>query len=389
MKTILQTASLIFLLSWNGAVRGSETTVHDAKTLRSELQRAQPGDVILLAPGNYGNGIWIEKIYGTKKNPILITGTDIRNPPVFAGGKTAILLSNCNYIILRNMRISGSSANGINASDGGSFESPSKGLVFNNITFEDIGPTGNRDALKLSGLNDFVVTNCRFSGWGGSAIDMVGCHDGVIEKCKFIGRNGFSQTTGVQAKGGSENILIKRNFFKNAGSRAVNIGGSTGLEFFRPKLRNYEAKSIKVVGNHFIGSEAPIAYVTSTDCVVRLNTIIAPEKWVIRILQEQPGDRFMPCQKGVFERNLIVYNNRLREFVNVGANTKPETFHFQSNAWFCTDGERLPSLPSKESEGIYQIDPELVNAETPDLKMRSKNPRLRDLGAHALGNKDR
>ena len=376
---------VVFLYAWAASLLAGDITVRDAKELRSELRRVQPGATIILTPGNYGNGIRIEKLNGSKNSPIVIKGASDQEQAVFAGGKVALHLVDCNYVELRNIKVSGCTANGINADDGGSYDTPSKGMVFENITIEDIGPTGNRDGLKLSGLDSFVVRNSTLSGWGGSAIDMVGCHDGIIEKCQFIGKKNFTQACGIQAKGGCENIRIEQNFFQNAAQRAVNLGGSTGFTFFRPKLQDYEAKDIKVAGNHFIGSMAPIAFVTSIDCVVRQNTFIFPEKWVMRILQEQPTDNFKSCQQGVFEANLIVFDKRVKTFVNVGPNTKPETFSFRQNAWFCTDGNRRPSLPSKEMEGIYQIDPILENAETPDLTVSSKNPRLRDVGAHSFG----
>jgi hypothetical protein len=389
MKYVLQTALVVgWLLASAGLAAAGDVTVRTAGELRNELRRVRPGDTITLAPGNYGNGLWLSKVSGTKKKPITITGSDKLKVPVFSGGTEGLHLSDCNYVVLRNMKISGCSGNGVNADDGGSYDTPSKGVVFENITIEDIGPRGNYDGLKLSGLDDFAVRNCKISGWGGSAIDMVGCHNGVIEKCRFVGKKGFSQSSGIQAKGGSEKVLIRRNFFKKAGGRAINLGGSTGLKFFRPKLRDYEARAIEVSGNHFVGSMAPIAYVTSVDCVVRRNTFIRPEKWVIRILQEQPTDKFKPCQKGLFENNLIVFDRRVRTFVNVGSNTKPETFSFGKNAWFCTDGNRRPSLPSKEIKGVYQIDPKLDSPETPDIKVRSKDPRLRDVGAHSFGMKD-
>jgi len=380
---------VVFLAVLGAPVPGGEIAAGDAGELRNALRRVQPGDTITLAAGKYGNGLWISKISGTKKKPIIITGSDRRNLPLFSGGTEALHLSDCNYVVLRNIRVSGCSGNGINADDGGSFHTPSNGLVFDNITIEDIGPIGNRDALKLSGLDNFTVRNCKLSGWGGSAIDMVGCHDGVIEKCELVGKKGFSQSSGIQAKGGSENILIKRNFFKNAGDRAINLGGSTGLKFFRPKLQNYEARAVTVAGNHFIGSMAPIAYVTSVDCAVRRNTFIYPAKWVMRILQEQPTDRFKPCQNSSFENNLVVFDKRVRTFVNIGSNTKPETFTFRQNAWFCADAARRPSLPSKEIKGVYQIDPKLDNPETPAMKIKSMDPRLRDVGAHAFGTQDR
>lgn len=148
-------------------------TVENAADLRRELDRAKPGSVITLAAGAYGNGLWIENLNGTKAGPIVISGEDKENPPIFSGGNEAIHFSDCSYVTLRNIRVSGCAGNGINADDGGSFESPSVGMVFENIKIENIGPKGNFDGLKLSGLVDFAVRNCTFAGWGGSAIDMV------------------------------------------------------------------------------------------------------------------------------------------------------------------------------------------------------------------------
>lgn len=372
---------LLVLLGVAASAGGAVISVDNAVSLRTALRQAQPGDTITLAPGDYGNGIWIENVSGNPTQRIVITGADIQNPPHFTGGTEAIHFADCNYITLRNIHVSGCSGNGINADDGGTFDTPSQGMAFENVTIEDIGPKGNIDGLKLSGLIGFVVSNCTVSGWGGSAIDMVGCRDGVIEKCRFIGKDGFSQDTGIQAKGGTERILIRRNFFKNAGQRAVNLGGSTGLQFFRPVLRDFEARNIEVAGNHFVGSTAPIAYVTSVGCRVRQNTIVNPGKWVMRILQEQPTNQFQACQQGVFEKNLILFDHRVQVFVNVGPNTRPDTFAFRSNAWFSSHGDRRPSLPTKEIGGLYQVDPLLENAEEPEMKMGSTNAFLSSVGA--------
>ncbi|NQT84366.1 right-handed parallel beta-helix repeat-containing protein [bacterium] len=385
LATTIRTSSYaVALIVWQSAALGGAITVRDAQGLRSALSRAQPGATILLAPGHYGNGFQVERVNGRKDRPIVIAAADKQSPAVFEGGKQALHFVDCNFVTLRHVRVVGCALNGINADDGVSFETPSRGMVFENVTIKDIGPKGNHDALKLSGLRDFVVRNCVFSGWGGSAIDMVGCQNGIIENCQFIGKEGFSQSNGIQAKGGSEQILIRRNFFRYAGQRAVNFGGSTGLAYFRPKPQGYEAKDIEVVGNHFVSSMAPVAYVTSINCRVCWNTFVYPEKWVMRILQEQPIGQFQPCQQGVFESNLIVFDRRVQVFVNVGPNTRPETFSFRRNAWYSSDGNRLPSLPTAEINGVYQVDPMLENADTPDAKMRSKDQRLSEVGAHAF-----
>lgn len=374
----------ILALALASSALGQEVVVHNTSELREELQRVKPGTTIRLEGSFYESGLWIEGVAGSKDKPIIIMGADEKKTPVFKGGNVAIHLVACHYITLRNIRVTGCKANGINADDGGRYDSPPTGLVFENVTIERIGPTGNHDGLKLSGLDGFTVRDCKFDGWGGSAIDMVGCRNGVIDGCRFVGRKGFSQSSGVQTKGGSESITIRRSFFKDAGQRSINIGGSTGLQYFRPKLRDYEAKAIIVEGNRFVGSAAPIAYVTSVDCVVHQNTIINPERWIVRILQEQPTEKFKPCQGSTFESNLIVFDQRVRSLINVGPNTLPKTFTFRGNAWFRSDSDRRPTLPLDEISGVYQIDPMLKDAETPESKARSKNPRLLGIGAHAF-----
>ncbi len=373
----------ILLLSVQFVVLGNDITVSSAVEFRQALLKAEPGTTILLAPGNYGNQIQISKLYGTPEKPITIAAADESNMPLFEGGAMALHFVACRYITLRDVKVVGSSGNGINSDHGGSHETPSIGMVFENIIIEDVGPIGNRDALKLSGLYSFVVRNCTFSGWGGSAIDMVGCQDGIIENCQFIGKEGFSQANGVQAKGASERIVIRQNTFRNAGQRAINIGGSTGLQFFRSELLDYEAKDIEVAGNYFIGGIVPVAYVTAVNCRVHHNTIIHPEKWVVRILQEMPVDRFQPCNSGIFEANLIIFDKRIQSFINVGSDTKPETFKFTGNAWYCSDDNRPPDLPIKEMNGIYQVDPMLASVDTDLFEVRSDDPRILKTGAHS------
>ena len=386
LERLVRTALAVGLLPCGVLVAaGEQIAVRDAQGLGAALAGAGPGTTIVLAPGRYGHGLTIEKLSGTKEARITIKGADDRDPPLFEGGNEAIHLTDCNFLTLRNLKVSGCAGNGINCDDGGTFDTPSRGMVFENLVIEGIGPTGNHDGLKLSGLDDFTVRGCRVSGWGGSAIDMVGCHDGVIEGCRIVGKDGFSQDTGVQAKGGCERVVIKGNLFHGAGQRAVNLGGSTGLPFFRPRAQGFEARDLEVSGNHFVGCEAAVAFVTSSRCVVRRNTFMHPGKWVMRILQEQPTDKFQPCQSGVFEANLVVFDGRVGTIANVGPNTRPETFVFRGNAWFCSDGDRRLPLPAEESAGIHQVDPKVEDAGPRGWVIRSNDERLRGVGAPPLG----
>ena len=101
---------------------------------------------------------------------------------------------------------------------------------------------------------------------------------------------------------------------------------------------------------------------------------------------DSPGDgdpKFKRSHGGVFEHNLVVFDRRTNVFVNIGPNTAPETFTVRHNAWFQTDGRRPPKLPAPEVEGVYQVDPKMIAPGTPAMRVGSKDPRLKGLGADA------
>ena len=213
-------------------------TVRDAAGLRQALAKAQPGTRILLEPGEYPGGFSFANLRGEPGRPIVVAAADPRNPPVFKSGGAGMHLADAAYLELHDLTVSGWSANGLNIDDGGSYDTPAHHIVLRGLRVIGSAPPGNRDGIKLSGVDDFRVEGCTIEGWGtggGSAIDMVGCHRGLIEGCTFR-HTDAPGSTGVQAKGGSSDVVVRRNRFENAGGRAVNIGGSTGLAYFRPRF---------------------------------------------------------------------------------------------------------------------------------------------------------
>ena len=133
---------------------------------------------------------------------------------------------------------------------------------------------------------------------------MVGCHRGVI--AANVIRHIVPEPpncTGVQGKGGTSDVVIRQNRFEHAGGRGVNIGGGTGLQFFRPALvaggAHAEARNIRVEGNTFVGAMTPVAFAGVDGAVVRFNTIERPGRWALRILQENIG---RPGRSGTWDR---------------------------------------------------------------------------------------
>lgn len=370
---------LLFLLFFlDFPVDGTETVNvrNDAELTRS-LREAKPGSSILIAPGRYRGGHSVAGLRGTASEPIRISAADPDNPPVIEGGGNAIHFSDISHVTIESLIIDGSQSNGLNIDDGGQADRPSHHVILKNLRVRNVGSGGNHDGLKLSGVQDFRIVDCEIAKWGrgGSAIDMVGCHRGEIQGCVFRGQE-TDAGNGVQAKGGSSDIRISGSRFEHVGSRAVNLGGSTGLPFFRPIDAQFEARNLTVEDCVFIGSPAPIAFVGVDGASVRYNTIYRPGKYVLRILQENVNDRFLQCRNGTIERNLIVYDSdRIGSSTNVGPKTNPDSFIYRENAWVSTDGRpRKPRHDIREEAGEFEKSPDFVDAKGGDLTQKPGSP---------------
>ena len=368
-------------------------SVRNVAELQAALMSAKPGARIEIAPGEYAGGLFFTDLRGESGKPIVIAGADPANPPRFTGGASGLQLSNPFHVELHDLHFTGATGNGVSIDDGGRYVATPRGIVLRRLRVSDVGPRGNHDAIKLSGLLGFRVEECTLENWGtgsGSGIDLVGCHQGVL-RGNTLRHSANAQSTGgsgIQAKGGSRDLTIRGNRFEHAGERALNLGGSTGLQYFRPPLdqwpgaERWEAAGLIVEGNTFLGSMSPICFVGIDGATVRFNTIVDPGRWALRILQETREPGFVPSRRGKFTDNIIVFRSDAWAGggVNIGGGTAPETFEFARNVWFCRDrpDRSKPSLPSPEQDGLYGTDPQLRD----DLHLAPTSP-ARGRGAEA------
>lgn len=379
--TCAMTAVALILLLATRAAAASPWDGADAITVNSDEQLREltrqpipPGSTLLIAPGTYSGGLSLRGIRGTKDKPITIAGADPKNPPVIAGGGACLHVVSPTFLQIRDIVFQHARGNTVNIDDGGSPTPVATGITLKNLVLRDMRDArGNNDGLKLSGISGFTVENCTIVNWGagGSAIDMVGCRDGKILNCTFH-QDDPASSNGVQAKGASRDILVEGCVFDDAGQRAVNIGGSTGLQFFRPQSPRptFEAKDVTVRRCTFRGSMAPVSFVGVDGAVVEDCVIYRPTRWILRILQENRDPSFVPSRNGVFRRNLVVFrSDEIRAHVNISDGTSPETFTFEANQWYCLDApaRSKPDLPTEETNGTYGIDPNLQDPEQGDF----------------------
>jgi hypothetical protein len=360
-------------VSTKGNSSGNGSVEAPLDSIRTAVRLATPGTRILVQAGTYWGSISLTGLRGEPGRPIAIAAAgDVVLDA--AAASTVLSGSDLRYVVVEGFTLRGAAVHGINIDDGGSYDTPTEQVVLRRLTVAGAGSGGNNDCIKLSGVDRFFVLDSE--AWGcnrGEIIDMVGCHEGVIAGNSFHN----PVASGVQAKGGSADILIHGNLFADIPGRAVNAGGSTGLEFFRPLDAPYEAGRIRVVGNVFVRSGsmsgASIAYVGCDGCVFAHNTVVEPRTWVARILQETTGERFVPSRNGLFVNNLVVLRQAdLRTIVNVGPGTAPGTFVFGSNLWYALDqgpgwaGPALTGGVAPETGSVIQREPRFVDGERGD-----------------------
>lgn len=330
----------------------AEIEVSNPAGLKVALLDLKDGDVIKIAPGIYPPGNTVSGI-----SNLTIEAADPGNKPVFEGGKEAWHFTRTPGLKFRNLIVRSQSGNGINLDDGGEMDVPVEKILIEDIEVADIGPKGNFDGIKCSGLKDLVIRNCSVIGWGGQAIDFVGCRDSLITQCVFEGKKGFSQNTGPQFKGGCENIVIEKCRFLNAGDRPIQAGGSTGSEYFRPPGVNYEARNITIRNNVIEGGMCATAFTGVNGAEFTGNKVIRPDKWIFRVLQETRDDGFQPCgDVKIIDNEFVFRREDIRIEMNIGEGTAPGSFTFERNRWFAEDEPKLskPTLPTEERDGKYE-----------------------------------
>ena len=393
------------------------------KTIMKGMGEIKPGTAVRIMPGEYHEQIARNDLYGTEENPIWIGGAPGMERPKMVVENAFMNISGGGYIILHDMEVTQTpplraGRHGFNISHGegtfyttpgdpstlnlDSFYDPegTHHIVFRNLYVHHIGDS----PIKTAGVNTYWLFDCEVAyaqqGLRGSgSVDNVGSHNATVAYNYLHNSIG----SGIVFKGGSSNVDIHNNLNVDYGTRGVHMGQSTGKVFFRPPLHllpeheRYEAKNIRVYSNIFIGGgyeingrfegSSPFAFASSINCYAVNNTVINPTGQLFRILNnEQPEDPGYPNAPrltdngaaccGVVANNIFYYGKLRNEAINVGPDTKPETFIVRNNLFYNTeDPNGKPSFgPVKEENSIFATDPlfEDVSKNNFNLKANSK-----------------
>jgi hypothetical protein len=124
-----------------------------------------------------------------------------------------------------------------------------------------------------------------------------------------------------------------------------------------------------------------VGFVGCVDCIAANNTMINPDIWLMRILQETTSTaeyEFLPASNCTFANNLVYFSHgQIRTYVNVGPDTSAETFTFTNNLWYAHDspGQSQPdNLPAADIDPVVGQDPGFENAAGHNYHIGSDSP---------------
>lgn len=205
-------------------------------------------------------------------------------------------------------------------------------IIIDNCKFTDLNNAGKQNTgacLKLTGVDKFQVTNCLFRNAVNTAdaLSFNSDRNGLVQNCRFENQPLF----GSHCKGGSKNITYQKNVFLNCMDTGIDVGGSTGTSFFCPAYNantSWEADSIKVYSNVFIGGKTGIRLSACWNSEVYNNTCFKTTQFAFRTLNASGNP--------IYLKNNHVYNNIFTVYagfiyMNASAGYNYNTHYFRNN----------------------------------------------------------
>lgn len=252
-------------------------------------------------------------------------------------------------------------------------------IIIENCKLLDLNNTGKQGSgamLKFTGTDRFLVENCIFRNGTNMAdgISMNGNRNGVIRHCTFEDLSTF----GSHCKGGTKNILYEKNLFINCAAGGIEVGGDTGPTFFCPLDAPWEADSIKVFANIFIGGSTGIRLAGCTNSEIYQNTGFKQTQFAFRILNASSHTK---ASNNRIYNNIFTTNSPNGLYMN-GSTGLDYTTHYFANNLFHDYSKPDPAqinwseMPGVKVENSIIADPMFADTAKRDLSLRKGSPAI-------------
>jgi hypothetical protein len=254
-------------------------------------------------------------------------------------------------------------------------------IIIDHCNFDELNNTGKGNTgacLKLDGTANFRITNCSFTN-GTNITDGISLNadiDGAVQNCRFENLSG----DGSHCKGGAKNIVYEQNLFENCAVTGLDIGGDTGPQFFCPLLATWEADSIKVHSNIFIGGNTGVKLSSCHNSEIFNNTCFKTNDFAFRSLNASSNP--------IYLSNNSIYNNIFTTYtpnhiyMNASSGYDYSTEYFRDNLFHDYMNPDPATINWSEMPGVFDSasiigDPEFNDTARQDFYLSVLSPAIR------------
>lgn len=341
--TLVPTAALgaDLWVSPSGRASNSGTMGSPFDTIVTALQRARPGDRVLVRAGTYRGGGWISA-QGTQSQPITVRSVDGPRRAVIAGGSESLRIGDgASYLVFDGLEVRGADNNVVHI-DGGSHH-----IWLRNVFAHDAGRDG--DVVKVNQSRSIYIESSELARPGRrtssenpyqECIDFVDTDD-IAVRDSWVHDGGGSL---MYAKGGSRGVVFERNVI--SGQRAgaadpmVGLGGVTDSSILGDA--RFEAFDLIFRNNIVVGGAAGgVALYDASNATIANNLFVNIDGSAI--VQFRPGSGPAARSENVRAVNNIFLDSRgdmpdpFRRSGNHGVNA-----FTTSHNLFWNSGSRVP-----------------------------------------------
>ncbi len=248
-------------------------------------------------------------------------------------------------------------------------------IIIENCNFTDLNNTGKENTgacLKIDGTENFQVLNCTFKD-GTNITDGISLNadiNGLVSHCTFENMPG----DGSHCKGGAKHITYQQNLFINCEADGVDVGGDTGPQFFCPLGATWEADSIMVYANVFIGGTTGMRLSSCHHAFIFNNTCFKTTEFAFRSLNTS--------ETGIMLDSNYVYNNIFTTYspygiyMNASDSFNYNTEFFKNNLFHDYKNPDPASigwseLPGANVSGSIIGDPEFADTSNRDFSLKA------------------
>jgi len=391
---------------------------------------------ITIAAGTYGGQcLYVEDHMRTAAAPLMIRGEGMVQIDCHDGNGQAIGFDHVAYVAIEGItigpargyygdsgvHIAGKALDPSNRASYGKWD-VSHHVIVRNIVARNLnrGPDGDQNPNAYeSGCCDYINVNQAQHVWlignhisrtARHGIDNVGVHDLVV--CGNVLEDMVGAGVGIEAKGGSQDVLIEGNLIRRARHRGVQLGGEgSGNIYMWPHDATYEGRN-QIARNNVVidAAEAGVGFFGCHDCVAVNNTV-----WVTKAADAgdhdmlraynsimEGGDDYWGGSKRVGE---VMRNGRISAIGNLfGATDGSMTCPLNANAdavsgltlrgnlWWnggkplpeCGEGVTSIATAADAASMLGTVDPKVVRGAAPaDLRPGAGSPLVGAAPDHA------